>query len=505
MLTDSPAWKALAAHRRAIADTHMRGLFAADPQRLEKYRVRLNGMALDYSRHRATDETLQLLLDLARAQKVEKWRDRMFEGEKINISEDRAVLHAALRTPAGKPVKADGEDVMPFVHDVLNRMDKFCSDICGGAWRGHTARKIETVVNIGIGGSDLGPRMVCDALAPKTADGLDVRFVSNVDGAHLHQALTGLDPAATLFIIASKTFTTQETMANAEAARAWLLTGLKDQAAVAKHFVALSTNEKAVAAFGIAPENMFPFRDWVGGRYSLWSAIGLSIGLALGFDNFRALLDGARAMDEHFMSAPLESNMPVIMALLGVWYRNFWDAQSYAVLPYAQDLRLLPAWLQQADMESNGKSVDRDGKRVDYDTGPIVFGVPGTDCQHSFFQLIHQGTSLIPCDFIGVTEPTGPYPEQHRMLLANMEAQAQALMLGRGLNESGGRPEKVFEGNRPSNTITLDRLDPFHLGMLLALYEHKVFVQGIIWNINSFDQWGVELGKIMAAEILKKA
>ena len=491
-LTEKPEWMALEKHRKAIENVCVRDLFAADPQRAQKFTASCGGLALDYARHRTTDETIKLLLDLAHACDVEDWRDRMFAGEKINNTEDRPVLHTALRRPASDCVIVDGENVMPFVHDILERMKKFSNAVRAGG-------KIKTVVSIGIGGSDLGPRMVCEALG---VGSLDVRFVSNVDGAHIHQTLADLRPETTLFLIASKTFTTQETMANAHAARQWIANALGD-AAVKNHFVALSTNEKAVTEFGIAPENMFPFRDWVGGRYSLWGAIGLPVCMAHGFDKFSALLDGAHAMDRHFQTAPPAQNMPVILALMGIWYRNFWGAQSYAVLPYAQDLRAFPAWLQQTDMESNGKNVDRNGNRVGYETGPVVFGAPGTDCQHSFMQLVHQGTSLTPCDFIGVRKPLSPHAEQHRMLLANMEAQAQALMIGRDLKNSGGNPHKAFEGNRPSNTIMLERLDAYHLGMLLALYEHKIFVQGVIWNINSFDQWGVELGKVLAAGILK--
>ena len=494
MLTQTPEWKALQEHRKAMDKTHIRDLFAADPGRAKNFALSCGGLSLDYSRHRATDETIRLLLELARARNLEDWRDRMFAGDKINNTENRAVLHTALRRPAGDSVIIDGENIMPFVHDVLARMKKFSDKI-------RAEKKIKTVVSIGIGGSDLGPRMACEALGNGE---LDVRFVSNVDGAHLHRTLADLRPQETLFLIASKTFTTQETMANAHAARQWLADAMGN-AAVKDHFAALSTNEKAVAAFGIAPDNTFPFRDWVGGRYSLWSAIGLPVCLAHGFEAFRALLDGAHAMDRHFQTAPLAQNMPVLLALLGVWYRNFWGAQSYAALPYAQDLRNFPAWLQQTDMESNGKGVDRDGRSVDYETGPAVFGAPGTDCQHSFMQLVHQGTSFIPCDFIGVRAPLSPHTGQHEMLLANMEAQALALMQGRDLKNSGNNPHKVFSGNRPSNTIMLERLDAHHLGILLALYEHKVFVQGILWNINSFDQWGVELGKALAAEILKKS
>ncbi len=501
MLNERPEWVALAKHRKAMESVSIKSLFAQDAQRFDRFHVSHEGMLLDYSKHRVTAETMTLLVNLARACDVEGWRDRMFEGDAINESEGRAVLHTALRRPAADKVMVDGENVMPFVHGVLKQMKAFTESVLSKQWKGHTGKPIETVVNIGIGGSDLGPYMVCEALKPfKTR--LDVRFVSNVDGAHIHETVKGCDPETTLFIVASKTFTTQETMANADTAKKWLLAALKDQAAIAKHFVALSTNEKAVQAFGIAPENMFPFRDWVGGRYSLWSAIGLSICLAVGFDNFEKLLAGGHAMDRHFQTAPLDKNMPVIMALLGLWYRNFWNADSIAVLPYSQYLHRFTAFLQQMDMESNGKSVDRQGRRVGYETGPIVFGEPGTNGQHAFYQLIHQGTSLIPCDFIGAVNIENGLQEHQRMLLANMIAQAQALMDGRGLAASGNDPQKVFEGNRPSTTILFDRLDPIRLGMLIALYEHKVFVQGILWNINSFDQWGVELGKVLAKNIL---
>ncbi len=501
MLNERPEWAALAKHRAAMETVSIQSLFAKDAQRFDKFHVSSDGMLLDYSKHRATGETIKLLTALARACDLEGWRDRMFSGDAINDSENRAVLHTALRRPPADSVVVDGENVMPFVHGVLKQMQAFTDSVLSKQWKGHTGKPIDTVVNIGIGGSDLGPYMVCEALKPfKTR--LDVRFVSNVDGAHIHETLKGCDPETTLFIVASKTFTTQETMANADTAKTWLLKSLQDPSAITRHFVALSTNETAVRAFGIAPENMFPFRDWVGGRYSLWSAIGLSICLSVGFSSFEKLLAGAHAMDTHFRSAPLEKNMPVLMGLLGLWYRNFWNAESIAVLPYSQYLHRFTAFLQQMDMESNGKSVDRQGRRVSYETGPIVFGEPGTNGQHAFYQLIHQGTSLIPCDFIGAVSIENDLHAHQRILLANMVAQAQALMDGRGLAASGNDPQKVFEGNRPSTTILLDRLDPYRLGMLIALYEHKVFVQGILWNINSFDQWGVELGKVLAKNIL---
>lgn len=502
MLNKRTEWKKLEKHRKAMASTHMRALFAADPKRFEKFSLSTGGLFLDYSKNRVTEETIRLLCDLAEAHHAESWRDRMFAGEKINISEDRAVLHTALRRPAADSVTVDGEDIMPFVHDTLSKMEKFSHDVRNGAWKGHSGKKITDIVNIGIGGSDLGPRMVCHALRNETAPEPAVHFVSNVDGADIQQALKGISPETTLFIVASKTFTTQETMANAQAARQWLLSSLGDEKAIARHFVALSVNAQAASSFGIPEENLFPFRDWVGGRYSLWSAIGLSICLEHGFDAFRSLLQGAHEMDAHFRTAPLNRNMPVILALLGIWYRNFWQAQACAVLPYAQRLNLFPAWLQQVDMESNGKSAGKDGLAVSCETGPVIFGTAGTDCQHSFFQLIHQGTSIVPCDFIGVKEPMSSHAGQHRMLLANMAAQGQALMEGRDEKSSAGNPHRFFTGNRPSNAIIMEKLDARTLGMLLALYEHKIFVQGVIWNINSFDQWGVELGKILASGIL---
>ncbi|MBU0859697.1 MAG: glucose-6-phosphate isomerase, partial [Alphaproteobacteria bacterium] len=489
MLTKSSAWAALADERTALQDKTMRDMPAT--QRVIKH----DGIVLDYSRHRVTDATMAKLMDLAKHCDVAGWRDRMFAGEKINNTENRAVLHTALRRPRADHVAVDGENVMPFVHDVLDRMENFTQAVHEGRWRGHSGRAVTDVVNIGIGGSDLGPRMVYQALRAFHKDDIRVHFVSNVDGADIESVLSECDPGTTLFLIASKTFTTSETMTNARTARQWLLDGMfGDEEAVASHFVALSTNTDAVAAFGITPDNTFPFREWVGGRYSLWSAIGLPIALGVGFGNFRALLHGANAMDRHFCDAPLAENMPVVMGLLGLWYRNFWDAQSCAVIPYSRDMGLLPQWLQQTDMESNGKAVTRDGVAVDYETGPIVFGAPGTDSQHAFFQLIHQGTTLIPCDFIAPIAAPSVHTDHHRILLANMVAQAEALKNGRSLADSDNNPQKEFTGNRPSSLILMDRLDPYHLGQLIALYEHKVFVQGILWNINSFDQWGVELG-----------
>jgi glucose-6-phosphate isomerase len=502
-LTQSREWRALAAHRAAMEGVSLRDLFAREPKRFEGFSAGLPGLLVDYSKHRATAETMALLTDLARARGVEAWRDRMVSGEKINTTEHRAVLHTALRAPKDADVRVNGENVIPFVHEVLGRMARFSDSVRDGGWRGFTGQAIRDVVNIGIGGSDLGPYMACEALKPFAAPHLAMHFVSNVDGTHLAEVLKKVKPETTLFIVASKTFTTQETMANAAAAKAWLLAALKDPASVACHFVALSTNGAEVKAFGIDEANMFPFREWVGGRYSVWSAIGLSVMICVGPEHFRAFLDGAHAMDAHFRTAPLEKNLPVVLAMLGVWYRNFWGAQSYAVLPYEQYLHRFPAYLQQCDMESNGKSVDREGTRVDYETGPVLFGEPGTNGQHAFYQLIHQGTPLIPCDFIACRETLNPLGDLHKLLLANFLAQPQALMQGRTLAEAGGDPQKVFEGNRPSTSILLDRLDPFALGMLIALYEHKVFVQGIVWGINSYDQWGVELGKVLASNILK--
>lgn len=501
-LTQTPEWKALSAHRAEMEGVSMRDLFARDSHRFAKMSIGIPGLFVDYSKHRATEETFRLLTNLARSRDVEGWRDRMFSGEKINTTEGRAVLHTALRAPKDADIRVDGENVMPFIQDTLERIRSFTESVRAGDWTGFTGAPIRDVVNIGIGGSDLGPYMACEALKPFAAPNLTMHFVSNVDGTHMAEVLKKVHPKTTLFIVASKTFTTQETMANASIAKAWVVDALKNPACVARHFVALSTNAKAVTEFGIDEANMFPFREWVGGRYSVWSAIGLSVALSIGFDNFQKFLDGAQAMDAHFRAAPLEQNIPVILALLGVWYRNFWAMESYAVLPYEQYLHRFPAYLQQCDMESNGKSVDRDGVRVDYATGPVLFGEPGTNGQHAFYQLIHQGSSVIPCDFIACRETYNPLGDLHKLLLANFLAQPQALMQGRTLSEAGGNPQKVFEGNRPSTSLLLDRLDPFSLGMLIALYEHKVFVQGIIWNINSYDQWGVELGKVLAGNIL---
>jgi glucose-6-phosphate isomerase len=476
--------------------------------------VRLDDLLLDFSKNLIDDQTLALLLDLARDADLETMRDAMFRGEHINLTEDRAVLHTALRGEA--PLHLQGQDVLADVRQVLSRMGGFADAVHSGDWRGYTGKSITDIVNIGIGGSDLGPVMVCQALAPYAQPGLAAHFVSNVDPTHISEVLKRVDPETTLFVIASKTFTTQETLANARAARAWFLQRAKKESAVAEHFVAVSTNEAEVSAFGINPANMFGFWDWVGGRYSLWSAIGLPIALYLGINHFRELLAGAHDMDQHFQTAPLEQNMPVLMGLLGVWYNNFWDAQSYAVLPYDQYLARFPAYLQQLDMESNGKGVTRDGKPVKVSTGPVLFGEPGTNGQHAFYQLIHQGTKLIPCDFMAAAESHNPVADQHELLLANCFAQTEALMRGKTADEVRAElkaagmkaaqikallPHKVFPGNRPTNTLLYRKLTPRNLGRLIALYEHKVFVQGVIWNVNSYDQWGVELGKQLARAI----
>ena len=516
-LTSSPAWKALEAHSKIMANRHLRDLFRDEPGRFDRYSLRLHDLLIDFSKQRIERETLRLLIELAQAADLEGWRDRMFAGAKINNTEDRVVLHVALRNRANRPIMVDGADVMPGVNAVLAHMKDFAAEVRSGDWRGNTGETITDVVNIGIGGSDLGPLMVCEALRPYQHASLRPHFVSNVDSAHLAHTLAGLDPARTLFIIASKTFTTQETMTNAASARRWLLDRLGDEAAIARHFVAVSTNEKAVSEFGIDPANMFGFWDWVGGRYSLWSAIGLPIALAVGFENFEGLLDGAFSMDEHFRTAPLPENIPVLLGLIGIWNHNFLGASSHAILPYDQHLHRLPAHLQQADMESNGKSVRRDGVRADYATGPIIWGEPGTNGQHAFYQLVHQGTELISADFIAACNSQTPLGAHQDILLANCIAQTEALAFGKTADEarseleaSGAAPEaidalaphKVFEGNRPTTTIVHDRLTPFALGRLIALYEHKIFTQGVVWNINSFDQWGVELGKQLAKVIL---
>jgi glucose-6-phosphate isomerase len=497
----------LQAHRSWMTTTHMRDLFAADPARAERFSLQVDDVLLDYSKNRVTDETMALLIRLAEEADVAGWRERMFGGEAINNTEGRAVLHVALRNRGNCPIMVDGEDVMPKVNAVIEKMAAFAEQVRSGARRGYSGERITDVVNIGIGGSDLGPQMAVQALAPYRHPQLKVHFISNVDGAHVKEALESLNPATTLFIVASKTFTTQETMSNAHHARTWFLAQARDDRHIAGHFVAVSTNREAVTAFGIDPANMFEFWDWVGGRYSLWSAIGLSIMLAVGAERFDELLDGAHAMDAHFRDAPLDRNMPVILALLGVWYNNFFGAESQAILPYDHALRSLPAYLQQADMESNGKSVDRDGRAVDYATGPIVWGATGINGQHAFFQLLHQGTRLVPADFIVSVEPHDDLQDHHDLLLANFLAQTEALMRGRTheetqLQASQFVQHKVFEGNHPSNAILLQKLTPHALGMLIALYEHKIFVQGVIWKLNSYDQWGVELGKQLARRIL---
>jgi glucose-6-phosphate isomerase len=509
-LTARPAWKALVAHHGKIRDVHLRQLFADDPARGERLTAEAAGIFLDFSKNRVTDETLRLLLQLAGECGLRQRIDAMFRGEKINVTEDRAVLHTALRAPRTASVVVDGEDVVPKVHAVLDKMADFAVRVRGGAWKGHTGRRIRAVVNIGIGGSDLGPVMAYEALRHYSDRTLTFRFVSNVDGSDLAEATGDLDPAETLFIVSSKTFTTLETMTNARSAREWSLRAFgQDAGAVARHFVAVSTNAEKVSEFGIDTANMFGFWDWVGGRYSMDSAIGLSTMLAIGPDSFRALLDGFHQMDEHFRSAPFERNLPVLMGLLAVWYADFFGARSVAVLPYEQYLRRFPAYLQQLAMESNGKRVTLDGAAVDYPTGPVYWGEPGTNGQHSFYQLLHQGTHLVPCDFIAFVEALNPLGRHHDILMANVFAQAEALAFGRTPEQvrAEGAPERlvphrVFEGNRPSNTILAARLTPETLGKLVALYEHSVFTQGVIWNIDSFDQWGVELGKVLAQRIL---
>jgi glucose-6-phosphate isomerase len=518
-LTQRPAWKALAAHYKRVRKLHLRDLFAKDPKRGEHMTAEAVGLFLDYSKNRVTDETLKLLFRLAKESRLAERRDAMFNGEKINITENRAVLHVELRAPRDAVIMLDGKNVVPEVHAVLDKMTKFCNRIRSGAWVGHTGKRIKNIVNIGIGGSDLGPVMAYEALKHYSDRNLTFRFVSNVDGIDFVEAARDLDPSETLFIVSSKTFTTLETMTNAESARDWLLNGLQqgsagraatgDKSAVAKHFVAVSTNAEKVSAFGIDTANMFGFWDWVGGRYSMDSAIGLSTMLAIGPENFRAMLDGFHQMDQHFRTAPLEKNLPVLTALLVIWYTDFFDAQTVAVLPYEQYLKRFPAYLQQLVMESNGKHVTLDGKHVNYGTSPIFWGEPGTNGQHSFYQLIHQGTRIIPCDFIAFAQALTPLGRHHDMLLANVFAQAEALAFGKTAKEVKAEgvpdwlaPHRVFEGNRPSNTILAQKLTPEVLGKLIALYEHSVFTQGVIWNINSFDQWGVELGKALAQRII---
>lgn len=520
-LTQYPSWHRLCQHQQDVAKIHMRDLFATDKKRFDKFSLKFSDLLFDYSKHRITEETLPLLFQMAREAKIESWRDRMFAGEKINITENRAVLHTALRNRSNTPILVDGKDVMPEVNAVLKQMREFSEKVRSGEWKGYTGKAITDIVNIGIGGSDLGPVMVCDALKPYARPDLNVHFVSNIDGAHLMRSLQLCSPETTLFIVASKTFTTQETMTNGRSARTWFLEAAKDDSFVAKHFVALSTNAKAVSEFGIDTANMFTFWDWVGGRYSLWSAIGLSIALYVGMDHFEDLLAGAHEMDNHFKTAPLEENMPVIMAMIGVWYNNFFHSDTLAILPYDQGMARFPAYLQQADMESNGKFISRENKRVEWKTGPVVWGEAGTNGQHAFYQLIHQGTQTVPCDFLMPVHSHYQIGKHgyahHKILLANFFAQTQALMLGKTIDEARAElvaqglsgealekllPHKVFDGNRPTTSIMFDLLTPNTLGKLIALYEHKIFVQGIIWDINSYDQWGVEYGKQIAQQIL---
>ena len=509
-LTERQAWKALAAHYENVRELHLRKLFADDPKRGERMTAEAVGLYLDYSKNRITDETLKLLLQLAEESGLRERIDAMFRGEKINITENRAVLHVALRAPRGASIVVDGENVVPQVHAVLDKMADFSNRVRSGEWKGHTGKRIRNVINIGIGGSDLGPVMAYEALKHYSERAMTFRFVSNVDGTDFAEAVHDLDPSETLFIISSKTFTTLETMTNAHTAREWSLAGLGgDEKSVAKHFVAVSTNAAEVAKFGIDTANMFGFWDWVGGRYSMDSAIGLSTMLAIGPENFRAMLDGFHQMDEHFRTTPFERNLPVLMGLLSLWYSDFFGAQTVAVLPYEQYLKRFPAYLQQLTMESNGKHVTLDGDKAGYDTGPIYWGEPGTNGQHSFYQLIHQGTRLIPCDFIAFCKTLNPLGRHHDMLLANVFAQTEALAFGKTPEQVKAEgtpdwlvPHRVFEGNRPSNTLLAERLTPETLGKLVALYEHSVFTQGVIWNIDSFDQWGVELGKVLAQRII---
>ena len=522
-LVNSAAWQALRNHYETVKQLHMRDLFAQDPQRFDKFSLQFNDILLDYSKNLITQKTLALLLDLAKQAQLAEWTNKMFSGEKINFTEDRAVLHIALRNRSNQSIMADGENVMPQVNAVLQKMRGFVERVHSGQWQGYTGKRITDVVNIGIGGSDLGPVMVTEALKAYGNAGINVHFVSNIDGTHIAETVKNLNPETVLFIVASKTFTTQETITNANTAKSWFLRTANDPAAVAKHFVALSTNAAEVAKFGIDTQNMFEFWDWVGGRYSLWSAIGLSIALYIGMDNFEELLTGAHEMDEHFRNAPFEQNLPVILGLLGIWYNNFFGAQTHVILPYDQYLHRFAAYFQQGDMESNGKSVDRQSEAVDYSTGPVIWGEPGTNGQHAFYQLIHQGTKLIPADFIAPVESHNPLGEHHKILLSNFFAQTEALMKGKtetqatqelqasgisgealqlSLQQSLLLPHKVFTGNKPTNSILIQKITPRSLGSLIAMYEHKIFVQGIIWNINSFDQWGVELGKQLAKAIL---
>ena len=513
---DLPSWQALAKHAQCSRDTHMRDLFAHDPSRAVTFSHRWNDLFLDYSKNRITTETLKLLRQLLHESKVEELRDRMFRGDQINFTENRSVLHIALRRPANQPLQVEGQDIMPEIESTRQHMKVFSEQVRSGSWKGYAGQPITDIVNIGIGGSDLGPVMVTEALKPFARRDLHIHFVSNIDATHLAEALRTCRPSTTLFLVASKTFTTQETLTNAHSARSWFLKEAIQEKHIAKHFVALSTNETEVIKFGIDPANMFPFWDWVGGRYSLWSAIGLSIALSIGYERFSELLEGAHAMDEHFLKTPVEQNLPMTLALLGIWYNNFHDAQTHAILPYDQYLHRFPAYFQQGDMESNGKGVDREGKPVTWSTGPVIWGEPGTNGQHAFYQLIHQGTKLIPCDFLASVETFNPLGRHHDILLANFFAQTEALMKGKTkeearieLSKEGLKgealekliPHKAFSGNRPTNSLLVQRFDPKTLGSLIALYEHKIFVQGAIWNINSYDQMGVELGKQLAKKI----
>jgi glucose-6-phosphate isomerase len=514
--TTTKSWQNLCRHYEKMKDLHMRTLFAEDPRRFDKLSIRFNDMIVDYSKNRITEETLKSLIALAEECDLSKAIDSMFAGKKINETENRAVLHTALRNRDNAPVMVDGQDVMPQVNAVLKQMEDFSNQVIAGDWQGYTGKKISDIVNIGIGGSDLGPLMVTEALRPYAKENINVQFVSNVDGTHIAETLKDLNPETTLFMIASKTFTTQETMTNAFSARSWFLDAARDPEHVARHFVAISTNTAAVEQFGIDKENMFVFWDWVGGRYSLWSAIGLSIACYIGYENFKALLRGAFDMDQHFKSAPFDKNIPVLLALIGIWYNNFFGAQTEAILPYDQYMHRFPAYFQQGNMESNGKSSDREGQKVEYQTGPIIWGEPGTNGQHAFYQLIHQGSKLIPADFLAPAVSHNPLDEHHQILLSNFFAQTEALLNGKPQKEviaelqKEGKtdkeiqkllPHKIFEGNRPTNSILFEKLTPGVLGSLIAMYEHKIFVQGVIWNIFSFDQWGVELGKQLAKKI----
>ena len=522
-INKSSSWKALASHFEKIKSTHMRDLFNNDDDRFNKYHIQYEDFLVDFSKNRITDETLKLLINLAKEAKLEEWRKRLFSGDKINFTENRSALHIALRNKSNNPILVDGKDIMPNVNKVLAQMKSFSNGVRSGKVKGYTGKKIKSVVNIGIGGSDLGPAMICEALKSYGTKDITPYFVSNIDGADIAQTLEVCDPETTLFIVASKTFTTQETMTNAYSARAWLLKHLKDQESIKNHFVAISTNEAAVEKFGINKDNMFEFWDWVGGRYSLWSAIGLSIAIFIGMENFEQLLNGAHDIDNHFQDAPLNENIPVILALLGVWYINFFKLSTHAVLPYDQGLSLFPAYLQQADMESNGKFIDRNGEKIQYHSGPILWGESGTNGQHAFYQLIHQGTEVVPSDFIMPIHSHYSIGnngnEHHKILIANFIAQTQSLMMGKTDKEARAElknqsldeniiktltPHKTFEGNRPSTSILFDKLTPKSLGRLIAIYEHKIFTQGVIWNINSFDQWGVEYGKQIAKLVLPK-